>query len=313
VGLRPFGEAPSLPPPSRRELVRSGALLLATAASVFFTGGYRVVEVAGRIVEFVDVRAGLELMGALLAILFAHEMGHYLACRRYRVDSTLPFFIPAPGLSFVGTLGAFIRIRSPIPDRKALFDIGIAGPLAGFVVCLPVLALGTLQAEVIRDPGPNADGFLTFGDPLLVRWAYAWLRDSPGPGHTFLMGPLATAAWFGVFVTALNMMPVGQLDGGHVTYALWPRHAHWVSRVGLVACLGLLYLRPTWILWTLLLWLLARRPHPPTLNDARPLGGGRLLVGLLGYAIFALCFTPDPIVISWSDLLDSLSPLLTSR
>jgi membrane-associated protease RseP (regulator of RpoE activity) len=312
-GLPLFGAAPPLPPPTRRELFRSAFLFLSTAASVFITGGYRVVEAAGHIVEYVDVRAGLELAGALLAILFAHEMGHYLACRRYRVDSTLPYFIPAPGLSFVGTLGAFIRIRSAIPDRKALFDVGIAGPLAGFVVCLPVLVLGTLQAEVIRDPGPNADGYLTFGDPLLVQWAYLWLRGDPGPGHTFLMGPLATAAWFGVFVTALNMMPVGQLDGGHVTYALWPRHAHWVSRVGLVACLGLLYLRPTWMVWTLLLWLLARRPHPPTLYDERPIGRGRLLVGLLGYAIFAVCFTPHPIVISWGELLDSLAPLFTSR
>lgn len=302
--FRPFAQAPPLPAPSRREFALSGLLFVATAASVFLTGAYQVVEHAGRVVEILDVQAGLELAGALLAILFAHEMGHYLACRRYGVDSTLPYFIPAPFLSFVGTLGAFIRIRSPIPNRRALFDIGIAGPLAGFVVCLPVLWLGVLEGEwtPLRNGG-EGPGY--FGEPLLFQWAVSWIKGPTPEDSALTIGSLGLAAWFGLFVTALNMMPVGQLDGGHVTYALWPRRAHWVSRVGLVACLDLLYFRPTWILWTILLWLLARRPHPPTLSDGVPIGRGRLLVGLLGYAIFAVCFTPHPVLISWDQVLEA--------
>ncbi len=255
--------------------------------------------------DVIDVRSGAELATALLAILLAHEFGHYIACRLYRVDSTLPYFIPLPFLSFAGTLGAFIRIRAQIPHRRALFDIGIAGPLAGFVVCLPVLWLGVAQGvwAPLRNGG-EGPGY--FGEPLLFEYAVQWIKGPVPEGMTLSIGPLGLAAWFGLFVTALNMMPVGQLDGGHVTYALWPRRAHWVSRAGLIACLLLLYFRPTWILWTLLLWLLARRPHPPTFDDRESLGRGRVAVGLLGYAVFAACFTPHPVMISWSHLLAAL-------
>jgi membrane-associated protease RseP (regulator of RpoE activity) len=234
-------------------------------------------------------------------------MGHYLACRYYRVDATLPFFIPAPGLALVGTLGAFIRIRGPIPHRRALFDIGIAGPLAGFAVCLPVLVLGVLEAQVVPEPAPDA-AVLSLGEPLLFRWATEWLRGATGAGETLLLGPLGEAAWFGLFVTALTKLPVGQLDGGHVMHALVRRHAVVVSRLGLAACLGLLYLRPTWLLWTVLLLALARRPHPPTLDDERPLGAARVLVGIFGFLVFAVCFTPSPIVIGWDDFLAAFGP-----
>jgi membrane-associated protease RseP (regulator of RpoE activity) len=237
-----------------------------------------------------------------MSILFAHEMGHYLACRYYGVDATLPFFIPAPGIGLVGTLGAFIRIRGPIPHRRALFDIGIAGPLAGFAVCLPVLWLGVTEAQVVPATTPDAN-MLSLGEPLLFQWATVWLRGAAVEGHTLLLGPLGAAAWFGLFVTALNMMPVGQLDGGHVTHAMIRRHAVVVSRLGILACAGLLFLRPTWLLWTVVLLVLARRPHPPTLDDEQPLGRARFVVGLFGFAVFAVCFTPSPIVISWQEFL----------
>ena len=249
---------------------------------------------------------GTLLVVGLMSILLAHEMGHYLACRYYRVDATLPFFIPAPAIGLVGTLGAFIRIRGPIPHRRALFDIGIAGPLAGFAVCLPVLWLGVVEASVVPEAPPEA-GVLSLGEPLLFRWATEWLRGATGDGQTLLLGPLGEAAWFGLFVTALNMMPVGQLDGGHVTHAMIRKHAVLVSRLGIVACAGLLYLRPTWLLWTLVLVVLARRPHPPTLDDEKPLGRARVLVGLFGFVVFAVCFTPSPIVISWAEFLGAFT------
>lgn len=259
----------------------------------------------------VNEMGGPRLVLGLIPILVAHEMGHYVACRLYGVDATLPYFIPLPILSFVGTLGAFIRIRAPIPHRKALFDIGIAGPLAGFLVCLPVLVLGTLEATVIPTPPADSQRYISFGDPLLVRWAYDWLRGDPPDGYTFLMGPLATASWFGLFVTALNLIPVGQLDGGHVTYALLGTRAALVSRLAMLGCLGLLYHRPTWLVWCVLLLLLGRR-HPMTLDDGLPLGTARIVIGFVGMLVLAMCFTPSPIIVTWDDFWRGFHSLVTS-
>lgn len=262
--------------------------------------------------------AGIRLAVGLLSILFAHEMGHYVACRYYRVDATLPFFIPSPWyltsvgwlpISFIGTFGAVIRIRSPFPHRRALFDIGIAGPLAGFLVALPVLVLGVLEAQVVPS-GPSTGMSLEFGEPLLFRWAAMMLRPDLGPGMTMIVGPLTQAAWFGLFVTALNLMPIGQLDGGHVTYALFRGRALWISRVAFGIALLLLIHRPVWLVWTILLLVLGRR-HPPTLFDERPVGRARQVVGLVGLVVFAICFTPDPVIFSWAQFADEiLRPLL---
>jgi membrane-associated protease RseP (regulator of RpoE activity) len=151
----------------------------------------------------------------------------------------------------------------------------------------------------------GGEGPGSLGEPLLFSWMVTALRGPTPEGMTLSIGPLGMAAWFGLFVTALNMMPVGQLDGGHVTYALWPRWALSISRAGIAVCLALLYLRPSWLLWAALLLLLGRRPHPPTLYEWEPVGRGRLLLGLLGFAIFAVCFTPSPFMVSWSDMLEA--------
>jgi membrane-associated protease RseP (regulator of RpoE activity) len=250
---------------------------------------------------------GTLLAASLLSILLAHEMGHYLACRYYGVDATLPFFLPAPVLSFVGTFGAFIRIRSPFPNRRALFDIGIAGPLAGFAVAVPVLCLGILEAKVVDTP-PQSAGLISFADPLAFQWAFAWLRGDVPEGRTILIGPLGLAAWFGLFVTALNLIPIGQLDGGHVTYAVFGRRAHALSRWMWWACVALIYFSPSWILWAVLVRLLGRR-HPPSLNDLAPLGSVRVAVAVLGAAVFAVCFVPNPILDSWAPFLELFGAL----
>src|SRR5207247_991734 len=208
------------------------------------------------------------LVVGLLSILLAHEMGHYLMCRLYRVDATLPYFIPFPFFPFtlVGTLGAFIRIRGPIPHRKALFDIGIAGPLAGFALALPVLILGVREAQVLPE-APSAGIYL--GEPLLFKGA-VWIMRGATPDHmTLTLGPLGLAAWFGLFVTALNLIPIGQLDGGHVTYALLRRKAWSISWIGSWVCVALAYFGPNWIVWAILVRVLGRR-HPPTLDDSAP-------------------------------------------
>lgn len=288
-----FGASPP-PRPSLRSAWLNVLLFALTAGSIYLSGGPRMAV-------------------AVLSILMAHEMGHYVMCRRYRVDATLPFFIPLP-YSLAGTLGAFIRMKAPIPDRRALMDIGVTGPLAGFLVCLPVLVIGVLEARI----GPRELGPETFalGEPLLFQWVSYWLRGPLPEGGEMFIGPVGLAAWFGLFVTALNLMPIGQLDGGHVAYAMLQRHHRAVSYAALAACVVLLYFRPTWLLWTIVLLVLGRR-HPPTLDDARPLGAARVAIGILGLVVFAVCFTPNPFLITWSEFFEAwraLSSLIfTSR
>lgn len=274
------------PPPVRRSAWqawgRNLLFFVLTAGSVYVSGGPRLAV-------------------ALLAILLAHEMGHYVACRIYRVDATLPYFIPAPFIGLVGTLGAFIRIRGRIPHRKALFDIGVAGPLAGFVVCLPVLVLGTLEAKVLPiDPSAG----LYLGEPLLFQWTVRLLRGPIPEQLTLSLGPLGLAAWFGLFVTALNLLPIGQLDGGHVTYALLRRRAALISRVGSWVCLLLIYFGPNWLVWSILLRILGRR-HPRTDDDEAPVGDLRVAIGVLSLLVFAVCFVPNPIVFSWTEFFEA--------
>jgi len=296
-------------PPPRSAWNRWGRHLLLfvlTVASVFVVGGLRTVVLPGhRTFLALDVADGTRLVVGLLSILVAHEMGHYLAARYYGVDVTLPFFIPfpLPGVSLVGTLGAFIRIRGPIPHRRALFDIGVAGPLAGFLVCLPVLWLGVREATV--QPLLAEAGGIFFGEPLAFQWVARLVHGPILEGQTLLMGQLGLAAWFGLFVTALNLMPIGQLDGGHVTYALLRERARLVSRIASWVCVALVYFGPNWILWAILVRALGRR-HPSTLDDEAPVGRGRVWVGLLSLAVFAVCFVPDPIVFSWRDFFETM-------
>lgn len=251
--------------------------------------------------------SGLPYVFALLGFFLAHEMGHFVACRRYRVDCTVPYFVPAPSvISLVGTFGALIRIRSPIPSRRALFDIGIAGPLAGFVVAVPVLAIGIALSRVApSDPGPPGVTIL-FGDSLLT-----WLLTSalrPEASEVGLIAdPVFLAGWVGLLATALNLIPAGQLDGGHILYALSPR-AHRIAPylastflLSLVATRVVLYgeWQPPslWILWAVLILLLGRR-HPPPLVFEDDLGSGRRLLALLAAIILVLSFIPVPLSLS---------------
>ena len=257
---------------------------------------------------------GIRLVLGLMSILMAHEMGHYLACRIYGVHSTLPFFIPAPWapigpglawmpLSFIGTFGAVIRIKAPFPSRKVLFDVGIAGPLCGFVVACVVMVLGVREATLV----PIGDGTERdlFGAPLIFQLITQAMHPAvAAPGMVLVIGPLGLAAWFGFLVTALNLMPVGQLDGGHVAYAILRRRAVFVSRFAQVMGLVLLWFSPLWLVWMLVMLVIGKR-HPPTLADHRPVGRGRVLIGLVGLVVFALCFTPKPLLISWSDFVSS--------
>jgi len=236
----------------------------------------------------------------IMAILLSHEMGHYLTARYYRVKATLPYFIPFP-FSLIGTLGAFIMIRSPFPHRRSLLDIGLAGPFAGFLVTLPALFVGIAQSRL----GPSMGGEgITLGEPILFRLVSALLWPGAPDDQVLYISPVGLAAWFGLLATAINLMPIGQLDGGHATYALLRGGAHRVSRIAFFLLFPMAYFGPTWLVWAMLAFLLGiRRPHPPTLSDQTPLPGSRKWMGALGYLIFVLCFTPEPVVFSWSEVL----------
>lgn len=234
--------------------------------------------------------SGLPFSLTLLTILMAHELGHYLACVYYEVDATLPFFLPAP-TPFTGTLGAFIRIRSPIYSKRVLFDIGVAGPIAGFVFLVPALAVGLAFSKII--PGINHQGTIQLGVP-----AFEWLLERlifPGvPTADIYLHPVARAAWVGMFATALNLLPVGQLDGGHVVYALLGRSHKWITQTFLLALLPMGKWWYGWWLWAVVLFFLARR-HPPV-HDQTQIGTPRIRLGIVALVLFLLCFTVAPII-----------------
>ena len=231
----------------------------------------------------------------ILAILGVHEMGHYLACRYYRIDASLPYFLPAPFVT--GTVGAFIRIRDRIPTKPILFDVGAAGPIAGFVVAVPALFLGIALSRVTPLPDDGA-GLLTLGEPLLFQGA-AWLIWGPIPeGYAINLHPTGFAAWFGLLATALNLFPIGQLDGGHIAYAALGSRSTAVTLGGVAVVIALTFVSASWIVWAMLMvvmLILAGPRHPRTLDEHVPLDPARRRVALAAAAIFVVCFTPTPI------------------
>ncbi len=247
---------------------------------------------------------GLKFSLSLLFILTAHEAGHYIACRIYKVDATLPYFLPTPPLiGPAGTLGAFIKIISPMPSRKAVFDIGVAGPIAGFIALLPIaiLAVATLEnaSPQIAAPGEFQ---ITFSDPLLIKvFAFIGGIDLSLPIYA---NPFYYAAWIGLLVTALNLIPSGQLDGGHAIYAVFGKRVHyWTGRIAFIvmalfSVLGMYFFgSPSGFLFAVILAIMMKIRHPEPLDDA-PLDNMRLAIAFLTLVIFVLCFVPIPIKLS---------------
>ncbi|MEE8537162.1 MAG: site-2 protease family protein, partial [Acidobacteriota bacterium] len=245
---------------------------------------------------------GLPYCLTILGILGAHELGHYVACRRYRVHATWPHFIPLPFPQSYGTMGAFIRIRSPIPSRRALFDIAVAGPLAGFVICVPALVYGIGSARVGVPPLQTSG--IYFSDSLLVGFLVQLRWGTLAAGEEIFVGSVFVAAWLGQLATCLNLFPVGQLDGGHLLYSVVARRHRILSRVArwsfatfLVALIflpgaGIMAATP-WLLWLVLLFAVGDR-HPPVLTW-QPLGRTRWILLGVALAIFIITFMPVPI------------------
>lgn len=296
------------------------ALLLLTAISTTLTGAafslpVQSESVVGSLVgpilaalretttgNFDPLAKGLLFTFTLLTILGAHELGHYFACRHYGIRATLPFFIPAPPMiTLFGTFGAVIKIKEPIKSRRALFDIGIAGPLAGFAFALPAAIIGLIFATPSSPSAVFAgSGIPVFNDPPL----FILLSKLLGLPKWIEWNPIYWAAWGTLLVTALNLFPVGQLDGGHVLYAVLGGRIHkWVSRITAFGCGALAIFSivldqpPVYVLWTLVLLFLMKVGHPPVIEE-EPLGAARLTLAVIAVLVFLLCFMPFPITTS---------------
>jgi membrane-associated protease RseP (regulator of RpoE activity) len=345
AGFEPFVARPAaasarlVARPTAREWARHASLFLLTALACTFAGMMQAlpndaaIEPAlaspARLVDYVSyvpvyyvltvaaivkyaaahpslIASGVTFAAALLSILAAHESGHYVACRRYNVEATLPFFIPAPPLFLAGTFGAFIKIKSPIPTRRALFDIGVAGPLAGFIVIIPVAVaaiLTTHPAPPVPVSAADAAGALVFfNDPPLLRLLARALRMDIANAAP---NPFYFAAWIGLLVTSLNLLPVGQLDGGHAVFSVFGGRVHrLVGRFAFAAMLALAVLGWLWhhapggFVYAVLLFVMLRLPHPRAATEEATLGRARLLVAWLTLAVFLLCFEPFPLSIN---------------
>lgn len=307
--LEPFDASfvvPARPRKFQSRLWLHALLLLLTIGTTTIAGASHyasfVSEFAARpvVLDWRLLLEGFWYSGTLLAILGAHEMGHYLLCRHYNVDASLPYFIPMPPLfllSLTGTLGAVIRIREAFPTRKVLFDIGVAGPIAGFVVLVPALFYGMTLSNVVPAPTQGTVAFL--GEPLLFKLATLAVIGPVRDGYTVNIHPMVFAAWFGMLATALNLLPFGQLDGGHITYAALGRWSAPISIVTVGTAIAMtVFVSVNWLLMSviMLVMLFSLGPrHPRVIYEYEALGTGRNLIAICALIMFILCFTPVPI------------------
>ncbi len=284
----------------------NGLLFVLTAFSLFYVGfswslsyvhaealaaGAEVVPTLEIFLQPRIVALSAAYAAALLLILLGHEFGHYLMCRRYGLAATLPFFIPAPTL--IGTFGAFIRIKSRIPDRPKLFDIGSAGPFMSFFLSLPALGIGLALSKVV--PALPNEGTIVFGEPLLFKLVTRMLLGDIPPGYDVILHPVAFAGWVGILVTSLNLLPVGQLDGGHIAYAVLGKRTRSLSKALIVVFLAMaVFFWVGWVVWAILLSFLGLK-HPALLDEETPLTPGRMKLAGLAAAVFVLSFIPDPV------------------
>ena len=283
---RPFlGPPPPRPWHPPAQVALCVALFLATALSTGLTNGPAYAA-------------------AVMVILLSHELGHYFMCRRYRVRATLPFFIPffplrlpfaqLPVLaSPFGTFGALILMRQRIASRKAIFDIGIAGPLAGLVPSLAALIYGLAHSSLMPAPAPGT-GPVSLGDSLALMGLGALIHPHQPAGMELMLHPVGYAGWAGLFLTSLNLLPVGQLDGGHVLYGLFGRRSRLATWSALVGVVVLAMFHHEWFVLAALLLLFARRGHPPAWDEEIPLDPRRQALGIFAMVIFIVTFTPVP-------------------
>jgi len=284
---------PGVIPPPRLNPALNVILFIATVGSVILSGS--VFSQTGQL----DLGAGLAFAGALLGVLVTHEMGHYVVGRLRGAPVSLPYFIPLPTILFgmfgFGTLGAVIVQREPFEDRRTLLEVGIAGPLAGFLVAIPILMLGLAVSTVKPIETPAMAGAIYFGDSLLTGLMKIAIYGRYVPSAGMIEHPLYLGAWLGLLITGINLIPAGQLDGGHVAYAVLGQAARYLYFVMLALFLGLTVLvSESWLLWTILLFFFGRN-HPPALNQAARLEPRHYILAVIAALVLALVFMPNPL------------------
>lgn len=250
---------------------------------------------------FYEFSGGFFFSGPLLVILVSHELGHYLMCRQHNLRATPPHFLPF--VVFPGTLGAFIRIQDPIPDRRVLMEVGAGGPLAGMMAALPLVVAGLSTSLVLRVATLH-EGSIFLGEPLLARFVTFVLFGSGGQGVEIIFNAVALAAWLGFMVTLLNLLPVGQLDGGHIIYSMFPTSQLQIARSVLIVMALLAVFWPGWLVWLLLIYRIIGLRHPPTSHDHVRLQPRHYAIGYLSIAVFVLILMPIPVSIpEWNSLI----------
>jgi Zn-dependent protease len=303
----PLAEVPPRPPPRRRPVWPALILFILTLISTLavgsefansytqnqqpFSGDQTLTAIMLNPLEHPRLLLlGIPFSFTLLGILLAHELGHFFACQLYGIDVSYPHFIPGP--PFFGTFGAFIRIRSPFTTRRALFDVGLAGPVAGFLIAVPAMAYAIASSKII--PGTEAGAAVVFGKPELMSIFISLFHPGVDP-NSILLHPVGRAAWMGLFATALNLFPVWQLDGGHIVYSFASQYHRRISIVVSLALIALGAVSPVWYLWGGVLLLLSLRfRHPPVIDRWEPLTPARRLWAVGAIAIFLLCFSLRP-------------------
>ncbi len=236
-----------------------------------------------------DIVKGIPFSATLIGILGVHELGHYFASKKNNVAASLPYFIPAP--TWIGTFGAFIKIKSPILTRRSLMEIGASGPIAGFLVAVPALYLGLSQSQILP---ASSDVGIHLGDSLILM-ALSRLALPPVPqGFDIYLNSVAFAGWIGLLVTALNLLPIGQLDGGHIAYALFGKKHVLIARFAFLPLIPLGFLSVNWLVWAALIYFVVRLRHPPVVDEVTPLDARHRLAGWASLVIFIVCFTPVP-------------------
>tara|TARA_Y100001947_G_scaffold47806_1_gene39943 strand:+ start:46 stop:1122 length:1077 start_codon:yes stop_codon:yes gene_type:complete len=268
-------------------------LFFITILTTLFAGA--MMEGADVFQSPLELTKGFPFSVTLMLILGTHEFGHYFYAQKHKVDATLPYFIPAPPFLFlIGTFGAFIKIKSPITKKSALLQIGAAGPIAGFIVAVPALVLGLTQSTIVSLDESFVG--MRLGDSLLMVGLTGIIFPGLGPNQDILLHSVAFAGWIGLLVTMLNLLPIGQLDGGHIAYAMLGDKYNKVAIIALLSLIPLSILSLNWLVWGALILILMRTiKHPPVMNIHEPLSQQDKTIGYICVAIFILCFIPVPI------------------
>ncbi len=276
---------PKLPRPKKTNYAVNIILFILTIMTTMFAGALQQ-----GVNPFLQLYVGIPFSVTIILILGAHELGHYFASKRCGIDATLPYFIPFPHL--IGTFGAVIKVKEPITDKKALLEIGVAGPLIGMIFAIPAVVIGLKLSTVI----PVREGGLGLGDSFLFTFLSRLVLGVLPEGKDILLHPIAFAGWIGFFVTALNLLPVGQLDGGHVLYGLIGRNQKWFGWAVFCSLFIFGFLWQGWFLWAVLIVTLIKIQHPPPLDDISPIPLKHHIFGWLAMVILVLTFTPSPFI-----------------